>query len=168
VQFEVSLADIEEVGTGGSPEELVLTNARRKAQAVAVRLGEGALVLGVDTDVALAGDLLGKPESADAALTLLRRLSGRTHEVLSGMVLLGPAGAERSATETTRVTFRTLSEVTIELYLASGEWRDKAGAYAIQGLGSMLVEGVDGDLSNVIGLPLQRLFELAPEILPKR
>jgi nucleoside triphosphate pyrophosphatase len=99
-------------------------------------------------------------------------MSGRTHEVLSGIALLfpRPAGAdpeERAAVESSRVRFAPLSPATIDRYLDSGEWRDRAGAYAVQGLGSMLVERVDGDLSNVIGLPLQRLCELAPELVRK-
>lgn len=155
------------MGDGAPPEELVLENARRKARAVAERAGEGVLVLGVDTDVALDSRILGKPETRDQALAILSQLSGATHEVLSGLAVMGPGPEERTASETTKVTFRTLSEPTIDLYLASGEWRDKAGGYAIQGLGSMLVEGVDGDLSNVIGLPLQRLFAIAPEIARK-
>jgi septum formation protein len=161
----VAPADIEETGAGGPPAELVLGNARRKAEAVARQVGEGRLILGVDTDVALDGRLLGKATTASEASTLLRRLSGRTHHVLSGMVLIGPGSAqERTALETAEVTFATLSDTVVDRYLASGEWRDRAGAYAVQGLGSMLVERVEGDLSNVIGLPLQRLFAIAPEI----
>jgi septum formation protein len=161
-------ADVEELKRGAPPAELVLANARRKAEAVSRQVGEGRLVLGVDTDVALDGRLLGKAETTDDARALLTQLSGRTHEVLSGLVLLGPAGArEQSATEATKVTFRTLSGHLLDAYVSSGEWRGRAGAYAVQGLGSMLVERVEGDLSNVIGLPLQRLFVLAPEIAGK-
>jgi septum formation protein len=167
IRFEAAPPDIEELTGGAPPPELVLENARRKARAVARRAGEGALVLGVDTDVALDGHLLGKATSEAHAQGLLHQLSGRTHEVFSGLVVLDSAGAERSAVETTHVTFAVLSDATIERYLASGEWRDRAGAYAVQGLGSMLVERVEGDLSNVIGLPLQRLYELAPEIAAK-
>jgi septum formation protein len=168
VDFDAIPPEIEEQSDGAPPEELVLANARLKAQAVAGQVGEGHLVLGVDTDVALDGRIMGKAETKAEASTLLTQLSGRTHEVLTGLVLLGPAGVrERTAVESTRVTFVTLSEDLLAPYVASGEWRDRAGAYAVQGLGSMLVERVEGDLSNVIGLPLQRLFELAPEITGK-
>lgn len=157
----------------------MLENARRKARAGLGRVGEGALVLGVDTDVALDGRLLGKAENESEARGRLEALSARTHEVLSGIVLLGPGAflahsarrspadlevSERSGVARSYVTFRGLDEERIELYLASGEWRDRAGAYAIQGLGSILVEAVHGDLSNVIGLPLALLLELAPEL----
>jgi septum formation protein len=117
--------------------------------------------------VALDGRLLGKAATEAEARDLLTQLSGKTHEVLSGIALLSAAGAERTAVEVSKVTFESLDEPTIDLYLASGEWRDRAGAYAVQGLGSMLVQRVEGDLSNVIGLPLQRLLEMAPEIAPK-
>ncbi len=166
------MSEAAELGEGATPAELVVENARRKARAVAARAAEGALVLGVDTDVVLDGRLLGKPESSDDARRLLGALSGRTHEVLSGVVLLAPhpthkATDERAAFEASQVTFASLPAALIDLYIASDEWRDRAGAYAVQGLGSMLVERVEGDLSNVIGLPLQRLFEIAPEIAPK-
>ena len=167
VEFEVAPPDIEELTGGAPPAELVLENARRKARAIADGAGEGALVLGVDTDVAIDGRLLGKAETEAQARELLIQLSGRTHEVLSGVVLLDSAGTERSAVEASYVTFVSLSEDVIARYLESGEWCDRAGAYAVQGLGSMLVKRVEGDLSNVIGLPLQRLYELAPEIASK-
>ena len=161
------VAGIDELTSGRPPEELVLGNALRKARAVADRVGDGHRVLGVDTDVALQGRLLGKPETADDARTLLTRLSGTTHEVLSGIAVVSPPDEERTAVEATKVTFRTLSEDLLDAYVSSGEWRGRAGAYAVQGLGSMLVERVEGDLSNVIGLPLQRLFVLVPEIVGK-
>jgi septum formation protein len=167
VEFEVAPPDIEELTAGAPPAELVLENARRKARAVAESAGDGVLVLAVDTDVAIDGHLLGKAETEAQARDLLTKLSGRTHEVLGGMVLLDSTGAERNAVEVSHVTFASLSENVIARYVESGEWRDRAGAYAVQGLGSMLVERVDGDLSNVIGLPLQRLCELAPEIASK-
>ncbi len=166
------MPEVDELSEGGTPAELVVENARRKARAVAARADEGALVLGVDTDVVLDGRLLGKPESPDDARRLLGALAGRTHEVMSGVVLHAPhptqkATDERAAIETSRVTFGSLPAAIVDLYIASEEWRDRAGAYAVQGLGSMLVESVEGDLSNVIGLPLQRLFEIAPELAPK-
>jgi septum formation protein len=132
--------------------------------------GEGGLALGVDTDVVLDGRTLGKAADSERARARLEALSGRTHSVLSGVVLLGPRRRggepiERSGLARSEVSFRELDEATLELYLASGEWQDRAGAYAIQGLGSILVERVEGDLSNVVGLPVRLLLDLAPELL---
>ena len=131
--------------------------------------GPGAVVLGVDTDVFLGDEPLGKPADRDGAEARLRELSGRTHEVLSGVCLLGPrAGEERSGVARSLVTFAPLDENVLAVYLASEEWRGRAGAYAIQGLGSILVEKVEGDFSNVVGLPIRLLLELAPELVPAR
>jgi len=181
VEFEIVAPEVDELADG-DPRALVLENARRKARAGWEQAGEaeGAVVLGVDTDVALDGRLLGKAATESKARDRLEALSGRTHEVLSGVVLLGfgdlvadsatkspttvGAPAERSGIATSHVKFRTLDPPTIDLYLHSGEWRDRAGAYAIQGLGSILVEELQGDLSNVVGLPLALLLELAPEL----
>jgi septum formation protein len=171
VQFEAVATDVEEL-TEGEPEAVVLENARRKARAgwglAEARAGD--LVLGVDTDVALDGRLLGKPDDAEGARQRLRALSGRAHEVLSGVVVL--AGGEEAARQPERlsvartaVSFNPLGPETIELYVRSGEWEDRAGGYAIQGLGSLLVAGIEGDFSNVVGLPVPTLLELAPEIL---
>src|SRR5436190_19121570 len=168
--FDVIPPAIDETRTGG-PAEAVLANARAKAHAVAERAGEGALIVGVDTDVAIEGRLLGKAATEAEARERLETLSERTHEVLSGIAILllhrADNPEERAAVETSRVTFAPLDGATIDLYAASGEWRDRAGAYAVQGLGSMLVERVDGDLANVIGLPLRRLLKLAPELAEK-
>ncbi len=116
-------------------------------------------MIGVDTEVALGGAVLGKPADAAGAERRLRELSGRTHEVLSGVAALGPGG-ERTGLERTLVTFRDLTTAEIAAYVAAGEWRDRAGGYAVQGLGSALVARVDGDLSNVIGLPIPLLSSM--------
>ena len=163
IAFELLVPDVEELREGGPPEELVVENARRKARAGLERAGGRAMSLGVDTEVVVDGGMLGKAEDPDIARRYLELLSARTHEVLSGLVLLGEG--ERAGTACSQVTFRRLDERTLELYLASEEWRDRAGAYAIQGLGSILVERIEGDLSNVIGLPIRLLLELAPELL---
>lgn len=181
IGFEAVTPEVEELRDGAAPESLVLENARRKARA-GLRLGaagEGDWSLGVDTEVVLEGRLLGKAASEGEARQRLEALSGRTHEVLGGVVLatvgqepspeatelgLGRAGAERSGVASTLVTFTDLSHDTVERYLASGEWRDRAGAYAIQGLGSLLVGRLEGDFSNVVGLPLGLLMDLAPEL----
>jgi septum formation protein len=157
---------VEELSEGAPPEELVLENARRKAAAGLASAPDGSVVLGADTEVLLDGRLLGKAADEAAARERLEALSGRTHEVLGAVVLAGPgSGSERSGLARSAVTFRHLDAATMDLYLASGEWRDRAGAYAIQGLGSALVERVQGDFSNVVGLSVRLLLELAPELL---
>jgi len=164
IPFEVLVTGVEE-RTDGEPAEIVVENALRKARAGAAKAPE-SLVLGVDTDVVLDGRTLGKPKDEAAARERLEALSGRTHEVLSGLALVDPEGGERTALERSLVTFRTIDPDTLELYLASGEWRDRAGGYAIQGLGSILVEKLQGDFSNVVGLPVGALLGLAPQLSP--
>jgi len=154
----------------GDPDVVVIENARRKAHAGRAAARGAGLALGVDTDVALDRRLLGKPEDEEGARARLETLSGRTHEVLSGVVLLDTAigseiPVERSAIARTAVTFNDLDPATIDLYVASGEWRDRAGGYAIQGLGSLLVAGLQGDFSNVVGLPVALLLQLAPNLI---
>ena len=163
IAFEVVIPEVEERREGAPPERLVVENARRKARTGLERAAAGGVSLGVDTEVVVDGRALGKAEDADVARRYLELLSGRSHDVFSGLVLVGEE--ERAGTARSQVTFRRLDERAIELYLASEEWRDRAGAYAIQGLGSLLVERIEGDLSNVIGLPVGLLLELAPELL---
>ena len=162
VDFEVVSPMVVEL-TEGDPAELVVANALRKARAVLARVSPGEAVLGVDTDVALDGYVLGKPDGPEGAAAGLERLSGRTHEVLSGVALLGQ-GVERTELVRTSVSFRSLSAEEVALYVASGEWVDRAGGYAVQGLGSSLVERIDGDLSNVIGLPIPTLSRMIAEL----
>jgi nucleoside triphosphate pyrophosphatase len=126
--------------------------------------GQGSRVLGVDTEVLIDGELLGKASTQDQARAFLKHLSGRTHAVLSGLVLLH-GEAERSGVAITHVRFRTLSEELVDWYLGTGEWRERAGAYAVQGHGAALVEGIDGDYWNVVGLPVPLLLDLAPDLL---
>ena len=158
VPFRVEELEIEELSEG-DPREVVLENARRKARAVA-----GERVLGVDTEVVLDGEVLGKPGDEEAARAFLRRLSGRTHEVLSAVVLRADDG-ERSDVASTRVRFRSLGARDLDWYLASGEWRERAGGYAIQGRGAALVAEIEGDYWNVVGLPVAALVDLAPDLL---
>ena len=164
IEFEVIVSDVEELSEG-DPAEVVVENALRKARAGRDLAGAGAedLVLGVDTDVVLDGRVLGKPGDEAQARARLEALSGRTHEVLSGIALLGED--ERTALATSSVTFHALSAPDIDRYIASGEWRDRAGGYAIQGLGSTLVERLHGDFSNVVGLPLKTLLQVEPSLL---
>jgi septum formation protein len=155
-----AFAEIEQ----GEPEAVAVANALGKARAVPRAAGE--VVLGVDTIVALDGRLYGKAADAAAARATLRALSGATHTVVSGLALLD---GEREATATcaTAVTFRALDEATVEWYLASAEWRERAGAYAIQGAGCVLVERIDCDHTNVIGLPVGTLLALEPALLAR-
>jgi septum formation protein len=169
VDFEVRVPEVEELREG-EPQEVVMANALRKAEAVGVDR-PGSLVIAGDTEVALEGRVLGQPEGEGEARRYLQSLSGREHEVLGALVLLGPqhegeTWRERSGVSISRVRFRPLEAALVEGYLASGEWRGRAGGYAVQGLGSALVERVEGDLSNVIGLPVPLLLELAPELVP--
>lgn len=158
VEFEVVVSGVEEL-SGGDPELEVLENARLKARAVA----RDGVVIACDTDVVLDGKALGKPVDAAEAQVYLDRMAGRTHEVLSGLVVVAD-GAERVGVERTRVTFKELSEAEKERYVGFGEWRGRSGGYAIQTLGSTLVERLEGSVSNVVGLPVGLLFELAPEL----
>jgi septum formation protein len=159
VDFEVVVPGVEEL-TGGDPEHEVLENARRKARAVE----RAGVVIACDTDVVLDGKALGKPADEAEAREYLDRMSGRAHTVMSGLVVLVD-GEERSGLECTSVVFRDLSEAEKERYVAFGEWRDRSGGYAIQTLGSTLVERVEGSMSNVVGLPVGLLVELVPELL---
>jgi septum formation protein len=129
--------------------------------------GAGRVVLGVDTDVFLDGRRLGKAEDAEEARAMLGLLAGRTHEVVSGLCLLGD-GWEELHRVVTSVSFRPLGALEIERYVRSGEWEGRAGAYAVQGLGATLVERLDGDYLNVVGLPAALLVRLLAEHLPGR
>jgi septum formation protein len=158
VEFEVVPPDVEETRRG-DPPAIVMENALRKARAA-----HGDLVLGVDTEVVLDGRIYGKPADEKEAETFLRRLSGRTHEVWSGIAIRDD-GDERTSNACTRVRFRRLEQRDIDWYLKSGEWRERAGGYAIQGRGAALIEEIEGDYWNVVGLPVAELIRLAPDLL---
>jgi septum formation protein len=163
IPFEVRPADVEEL-ENGLPDEVALQNARRKAEAISAG-GEGdELVLGVDTVVALEDRMYGKPSDAADARETLATLSGRTHVVIGGLCLIGPDGT-RTAVARTEVEFRALDAAMLDWYLDTGEWRDRAGAYAIQGKGAALVKRIEGDYLNVVGLPVGALLELEPAVL---
>jgi septum formation protein len=157
----VVVPGVEEMSEG-DPERLVVENARRKAKAV-----EGSLVIACDTDVVLDGEVLGKPRDAGEARAYLDRMSGRAHEVMSGLVVID-RGGERSGLESTTVVFKRLSEAEKERYVSFGEWEGRSGGYAIQTLGSTLVERLEGSVSNVVGLPVGLLAELAPQLFEGR
>jgi septum formation protein len=161
VSFEVRPSDAEEL-ENGPPAEVVLENAHRKAAAVAAAMGDRRVpVLGVDTVVTLGPRIFGKPRAEAHAAEMLSALAGRRHVVLSGVCLIEPGRTRTAATETV-VEFRALEPSAIDAYVATGEWRGRAGAYAIQGIGATLVARIEGDYLSVVGLPVSALLDLAP------
>lgn len=156
--FEVVPPKYDESAAASDPVQIVLERAAGKARSVAASAGE-CPVLGVDTEVVVDGEILGKPAGAAEAEAMLERLSARTHEVVSGLCLLTP-GWEALEHETTLVTFRPLTARDLAHYVGSGEWESRAGGYAIQGLGASLVDRIEGDYLNVVGLPAALLIRL--------
>ena len=154
----------EEESSGLDPPELVRTHAAGKARSVASQAEERP-ALGVDTVVVVGGSVYGKPGGEAEAAEMLELLSGQAHEVLSGLCLLTPAW-EVVELEITRVVFRPLTPRDVAGYIASGEWEGRAGAYAIQGLGATLVERIEGDYLNVVGLPAALLVRLLANRFP--
>ena len=164
IPFEaVAPSYVEDDPPDAEPVELVLRHAEGKARSVHAT---GQITLGVDTTVVLDGRVYGKAADRDAARRMLAELSGRTHTVVSGLCLLG-LDEELAGHELTDVTFRLLSPELLAIYLASGEWEGRAGAYAIQGLGGRLVERIEGDYLNVVGLPGALLVSLLERHAPK-
>ncbi|MFI5028327.1 MAG: Maf family protein [Solirubrobacterales bacterium] len=162
VEVEVVVPGVAEL-SGGDPAVEVVENARRKVRAVA----RSGLVIGCDTDVVIDGTALGKPADEAEARAFLDQMSGRAHEVMSGLVVRED-GEERHGLERTTVVFKELGEPEKERYVRFGEWRGRSGGYAIQTLGSTLVERLEGSVSNVVGLPVGLLAELAPQLLRGR
>lgn len=160
----VEVEVVERQQPGERAEDYVRRVAREKAIAGRERCGlEAALVIGGDTEVVLDGEVLGKPEDAADARRMLRALSGRSHRVLSAVCVAGPRGLREALSESA-VWFAPLDEDRIERYLATGEWRDRAGAYAIQGYAASFIARLEGSFSGVMGLPLfetARLLEQA-------
>ena len=155
--FQILSPDVDEtVEPGLSPARMVETLSLRKAQAAAGRAGAEDLILAADTVVALDGRVLGKPRDQEEAFAMLSALSGREHRVYTGVTVLG-GGQAATEHEETAVAFRALSPEEIRDYIATGEPMDKAGAYGIQGVGALLVQGIRGDYCNVVGLPVFRL-----------
>jgi len=153
---------VEDDDAAVDPVALVREHARGKARSV-VAEADGRPVLGVDTTVVLDGAVFGKPADADAAGRMLDALSGARHAVVSGLCLVMPASQEFVGDETTFVTFRELTGRERDAYVATGEWEGRAGGYAIQGRGAALVERVEGDYLNVVGLPAALLVRLLAE-----
>ncbi|MGA9762905.1 MAG: nucleoside triphosphate pyrophosphatase [Gaiellaceae bacterium] len=165
IPFDVVRPRYDEEGTtGADPVELVRAHALGKARSLAGEAA-GRPVLGVDTAVLLGEQVFGKPVGESDARVMLARLAGRTHEVVSGLCLIGP-GWEELEYEMTRVTFRELAASEIDAYLARSEWRGRAGAYAIQGLGARLVARIEGDYLNVVGLPAALLVSILARRFP--
>jgi septum formation protein len=164
--FEALAVNIDETLHGGeSAEAYVERLAREKAEAAA-KLRGAALTLGADTTVVVEGDVFGKPVDEEDAKRMLRRLSGRWHEVLTGVALIHGVENARCLVrhETTRVRFAPLTDAEIEGYAASGEPLDKAGAYAIQGQAALFIEEIEGDYWNIVGLPVRLVYRMAVEV----
>lgn len=163
--FEAVTAGIDE--TRNSAEEAtayVLRLARAKANAVAERLGQG-LVLGADTVVVIDGEILGQPGDREKARTMLQKLNGKWHEVITGIALVR-AGTDQNIANhvTTRVRFSEMTEAEIDWYVQTDEPLDKAGAYAIQGLAAVFIKEIQGEYFNVVGLPVRLLYELSQKV----
>jgi len=166
LQFSVLSSAVDETPVPGeTPHELVSRLAVAKAELVAARALGPAIVIAADTVVTLESAVLGKPRTSEDARQMLEKLSGRTHSVLTGVVLIRLPDAERREfIETTQVHFTSIANEEIVKYLASGEPFDKAGAYAIQGLGGRYIPRIDGCYFNVVGLPLARLCKELAEL----
>ena len=166
--FDVVVSRVEELrGENERPEDYVLRLAREKALDVARR--ENAFALGADTIVVLDGDVLEKPANVEHAFEMIRKLAGRTHEVHTAIALADASGVVGASRTTTRVEFRSVSDDVVRRYAESGEGLDKAGAYAVQGVGAGLVSRIEGSYTNVVRLPASEVVELlvAHEVVPR-
>ncbi len=161
IEPKVLVADVEELTADLAPEDLVLANARLKAEAVAAICDNQAVIVAADTVVAFAGRIFGKPQDKADAERMLAELSGRTHSVFTG-VAVAQGGEITAAVAETKVTFRVMTAAEIADYVAGGEPMDKAGAYAIQGGAAAFVQGYEGAYDNIVGLPMDLLAELLP------
>jgi nucleoside triphosphate pyrophosphatase len=162
--FDVEVAGIDETQkTGEKPHEYVQRLALEKALAVASKLSSG-LVLGADTTVVVEGDLLGQPRDDDDARRMLRLLSGKWHEVLTGVALVPVIGKSNVSYATSRVLFAEMSEAEIEWYVRTGEPTGKAGAYAIQGQAALFIREIEGEYFNIVGLPIRLVYEMTKEM----
>jgi septum formation protein len=173
IPFTVCPSNISEIPLAGeSPRDCAERLAREKAQSI-LREQPGRAVLGADTIVVVDGEILGKPRDLADAMRMLRLLSGRTHQVITGVCLVGPVlgtgnqkletGFEDTRSETTQVTMTALADNDIQSYIKTGEPMDKAGAYAIQGIASRWIPRIDGDYSNVVGLPVELVYRMLQE-----
>jgi septum formation protein len=166
VSFDVIDVDVHEQRQAGeSPYDYVNRVAREKAGAGLLQLAgnPGSVVLGADTDVVLAGEVLGKPASPEQAFAMLRALSGNTHEVITAVWLIS-AGQEAHRVVTSKVRFMAISDDEIRQYIATGEPFGKAGAYAVQGQAAAFIESIEGSYSGIMGLPLHETYQLLREL----
>ena len=156
IKFEVMSSDVDEITDKTAPADVVMDLSRIKAEAVA-RNNKGVVVLAADTVVAYNGQILGKPKDEADAFKMLKLLSGKAHQVFTGVTIVDEAGESNSFFESTDVLMYENSDELIKKYIATGEPMDKAGAYGIQGKGAVLVKEIKGDYNNVVGLPLSRV-----------
>jgi septum formation protein len=165
IAFDVRPADVNETVLAGEHPEMYVRRVAEDKVRVIHQQAPGCIVLAADTTVVVGGEILGKPEDADQARRMLRLLSGRTHEVITGVAMRTPDdGVADVRIAKTVVEFARLTSDEIEWYVASGEPRDKAGAYAIQGLASRFVTRIEGSYSNVVGLPVALVYEMLKRI----
>lgn len=157
--FVIEISDAKEVQQADNPKTLAVENAKLKASSVAAK-NPGAIVIGADTIVVLDGEIFGKPNGVEGAEKMLSRLSGRKHEVITGLAICAE-GKIYTATEVTEVYFGKMTAAEIREYVATGEPLDKSGSYALQGGATKFIEKIHGDWSNVVGLPVYRLRKLA-------
>lgn len=164
--FEVSPANIKEERAAGENAVAYVERLAREKVEVAAQLYPARLVLGADTTVVIEGDVLEKPRDEHDARRMLRRLSGRWHDVLTGVALVRAGQASRRLVShaRTEVRFAEMSDAEIDWYVASGEPMDKAGAYAVQGRASLFIEAIRGDYWNVVGLPVQLVYRMSREM----
>ena len=165
-EFEIIFpVDIPEDNISSDPVNHVLDLSRKKAESVAKEKDKG-LILGADTIVVSGGEILGKPRDENDARSILKKLSGKAHKVYTGLTLINKSNEKVLCDyDCTLVQFNQLKDEDISKYIATGEPMDKAGAYGIQGMGSFLVHHIEGDLDNVIGLPVKKLKEMLKKII---
>lgn len=163
IEPQVKLSNYNEDMSTSNPAELVMANAVGKGQSVLPTCNDDDVVIAADTIVVLNNMILGKPENSEEALKMLRNLSGRTHEVFTGVAVFYK-GKKKVAVEKTSVKFRKLIDKEIQAYVKTGDPLDKAGAYGIQGRGAIFINSIEGCYNNVVGLPLTRLYTLFAEL----
>lgn len=160
VSISADIAEVEECADG-EVADVAMQNAKRKAESVFLRSGlaDADVLVAADTIVTLGGHIFGKPRNAEAARSMLEKLSGKSHQVITGYCIIAPQHRQKISHVTSSVRFRYLSEQEISAYVRFGEGADKAGGYAIQGAGAALIQEVLGSVSNVVGLPVEALLE---------
>lgn len=164
ITVRVHVSKFEEMKRHENPRVLVLNNARGKARCVAAYYKRG-IIIGVDTVGVYKNKILGKPSGHEAARKMLKMLFGHTHQIMTGLCLINTQnGKELTAVVTTKMTFRKVTESELAQYLDGGEWKGKAGSYAIQGRAKKFIEKIEGELTNVVGVPVHRLKEMLAKV----